>query len=84
MLKRMLMLGMVVAIGGGLAGCVVEDEDPAPGGGGGTTVIDRERVIERDSNPPAPADTNIHVNPPADTESDTKIKTEHRTTTTTD
>ena len=82
MLKRMLALGVVLAVGGGLAGCVVEDAEPEGGGGG--TVIDRERVIERE----APSrDTDIHVNPPAQQpvqpDTDTRVETERRTTTTT-
>lgn len=75
MLKRLFTLGLVLAVGGGLAGCYVEDDEP---GGGGGTVIDRERVIERDSEP----DTHIQVNPPDDLEPDTKVETKRRTTTT--
>ena len=49
-MRKVWFLGMALAIAAGTAGCVVEDETP-DGGGGGTTVIERDRVIERDKAP---------------------------------
>lgn len=69
MLKKVLPAMVALAVSGGLAGCYVEDDTP-DGGGGGSTVIERERTIERDSEP----DVNIN-NPPAE-QGDVKIHNE--------